>query len=121
MQNNFSVNENINLLFEKLESFLKTKTVVGEPIKISENTTIIPFVNISFGLGSGGGDGVDERGSKGIGGGAGTGGRIAPTAVLVVTGDKYELLPIHKSGGLDKLVEMVPEVLDKLKGEKCCE
>ena len=64
MSDNFSTNENINSLFEKLESFLQSKTVVGEPLNVGE-TTIIPFIDISFGLGTGGGSGTDE---KGIGG-----------------------------------------------------
>jgi len=120
MLNNFSVNENVNTLFEKLENFLKTKTVVGEPLKVGE-TTIIPFISVSFGLGSGGGDGADERGSKGVGGGAGVGAKVTPTAILVIQGDKVELLPIKKSGGLDKLLDMVPEIVDKVKDSKCCE
>ena len=113
MANNFNFSENMSMVFEKLENFLKTKTVVGEPIKIGD-TTIVPFVNITFGLGMGGGVGTDDKGMGGDGGGGGTGAKIAPTAVLVIQGDKVELLPIKKSGGLDKLLDMVPGIMDKI-------
>jgi uncharacterized spore protein YtfJ len=107
----------MNTIFDKLESFLKTKTVVGEPIKIGD-TTLVPFINLSFGLGLGGGFGTDQKGNNGDGGGGGTGARISPTAVLVIQGDKVELLPIKKCGGLDKLLDLVPGVVDKINEKK---
>jgi uncharacterized spore protein YtfJ len=112
-------NSDISVLFEKLENFVKTKTVVGEAIKVGE-TTLIPFVSVSFGLGSGGGDGSDNKGSKGVGGGAGIGARIVPTAVLVIQGDKTEMISISKPGNFGKLLEMVPELISKVKLESSC-
>jgi len=108
----------IAVLFERLENFVKTKTVVGEAIQIGD-TTLIPFVTVSFGLGSGGGDGTDSKGSKGVGGGAGIGARVTPTAVLVIQGDKIEMLSISKPGSLGKLLEMVPEIINKIKPDSC--
>ncbi|WP_425806802.1 GerW family sporulation protein [Desulfitobacterium sp. Sab5] len=120
MSDNFSTSENINSLFEKLESFLQSKTVVGQPLNVGE-TTIIPFIDISFGLGTGGGGGTDEKGIGGTGGGAGTGAKISASAILVIKGDQVELLPIKKAGGLEKLIDMVPELVEKVKDHKCCE
>ena len=130
MSDNFNISENINNIFEKLESFLKTKTVVGEPMKIGD-VTIVPFIDISFGLGTGGGSGIEEKGNQGSGGGAGSGGKISPTAILVIKGDQVELLPIKKAGRLDKLIEMVPYIIEKANkhhhhdddddDHKCCE
>lgn len=73
---------------------------------------------MSFGLGIGGGTGNDEKGMVGEGVGGGTGARISPTAVLVINGDKVELLPIRKSGGLDKLLDMVPGIVEKIQEKK---
>ena len=117
MANNYNFSENINSIYEKLEKFLKTETVVGEPIQIGD-TTLVPFINVSFGLGTGGGIGNDNRGNNGDGSGGGVGARISPTAVLVIKGDKVEMLPVKKLGGLDKLLEMVPGILDKVKEKK---
>lgn len=122
MSDSFSIGENINNLFEKLESFIKTKTVVGEPMQIGE-VTIVPFIDISFGVGTGGGSGTEEKGNQGTGGGAGSGGKVSPTAVLVIKGDQVELMPIKKSGSLEKLIEMVPGIIEKAKDHdhKCCQ
>jgi uncharacterized spore protein YtfJ len=120
MADNFNISENLNTIFEKLEKFLQTKTVVGEPLIIGA-TTIVPFVEISFGLGTGGGGGTDEKNNQGTGGGAGSGARISPTAILVIQGDKAEIMPIRKGSSLDRLVEMVPEIMEKVKAEKTSE
>lgn len=117
MANSFNFSESMSAIFDKLENFLKTKTVVGEPIKIGD-VTLVPFINMSFGLGLGVGNGTDEKGMGGEGGGGGTGARISPTAVLVISGDKVELLPIKKSGGLDKLLDMVPGIVEKVQDKK---
>ena len=109
----FDCSDSINLIFEKLENFFKTKTVVGEPIQIGE-TTLVPFISGVFGMGSGGGSENEDKGSSAGGGGAGSGAKISPTAVLVIQGNKVELLPIKKSGGLDKLIDMVPGIIDKI-------
>lgn len=114
---------NIEVLFERLESFMKSKTVVGETIVVGD-TTLVPFMSVSFGLGSGGGDGGDDKGNKGVGGGAGVGAKAVPVAVLVIKGDKVDLLPITKQANLGKLLEMVPGLIEKIKpaatGE-CCD
>lgn len=112
MPENFNIGENINQIFEKLESFLKTETVVGEPIQIGE-ITLVPFIDISFGMA--GGAGTEQKGSQGTGGGAGSGGRISPTAVLVIKGGQVELMPIKNYGYLEKLIDMVPDIVEKVK------
>lgn len=112
----FDLNESVGVLFEKLEKFLTSKTVIGEPIKIGE-ATLIPFITTSFGLGAGGGDGQDSKGAGGIGAGSGIGARISPTAVLVLKGDQIEMIPLKKNASFDKLIEMVPDLVSKI---NCC-
>ncbi len=114
MSDNFNVNESISNIFARLEEFIKTKTVVGEPIQIGE-VTIVPFVDISFAVGTGGGSGTEEKGNQGTGGGAGSGGKVSPTAVLIIKGDKVELLPINKSANLERLIQIVPDIVEKIK------
>lgn len=117
MSLNVDVNGNIDLLFEKLEKFIKSETVIGQPITVGE-ATLIPIVNVSFGLGSGGGDGKDQTGNGGVGGGAGIGARVFPAAILVVKGDKIDVVPIKKFGGMDKLLDMVPGLMEKINMKK---
>lgn len=110
--------ENLAVLFEKFEQFLTSKTVVGEPIKMGE-ITLIPIISMTFGLGVGGGDGADNSGNKGYGSGSGVGAKVSPIAVLVVKGDTIETIQLKKTGGFERLVEMVPDLVEKVKD--CCD
>ncbi|SES63966.1 Uncharacterized spore protein YtfJ [Natronincola peptidivorans] len=104
--------ENADVLFEKLEKFFTSKTVIGETIIVGD-VTLIPVVDIAFGLGTGVGDGTDDKGGKGYGTGGGIGAKATPTAVIAIIDGKVEILPINQKGGLEKLMDMVPDIVQK--------
>ena len=104
-------------VYESLEKFLQTKTVVGEPIAIG-SITLIPIISVSFGLGGGGGEGGTSGSDTGSGTGAGAGGRVSPKAILVIKNDEVSLLPISDKGSLEKILEMVPDLVEKLNVQK---
>lgn len=106
--------ENIEMIFSNLENIIKAKIVIGEPVIINEDVTLVPVVNVSFGIGAGGGEvGNKDIADKGVLG-AGTGANLTPSAVIVVKKDQVSLLPIVKKGNLDQVVELLPELLKKL-------
>jgi len=108
------VEELMQEVVEQLEKLVTTKTIVGEPITVA-GKTVVPISKVSFGFGSAGGEG--KRGEEGgFGGGGGGGAKIEPVAFLVVSEDEVKLLPVAGKGiDLGKIVEAVPEVVDKLK------
>ncbi|MDD3270173.1 MAG: spore germination protein GerW family protein [Syntrophomonadaceae bacterium] len=107
------INQNISTLFEQLDKFFKTETVFGEAMQIG-NVTLIPVINVSFGAGTGIGNGKDANGCDGSGGGGGAGGKISPTAVIVIKNEEVSILPLTNRGYIDKIVEMVPELINKI-------
>lgn len=120
----FNFKENMDAMFDKFESFVKEKTVIGEPIKM-EGLTMIPAMTISFGMCNGGGNGTDASGAGGTGTGGGLGAKIFPTAMIVIKDGDVQILPISKGHAFEKLMEVVPELMDKVevamnksKGEK---
>lgn len=115
-----SGNEVFNTLFEKLEKFIRTETVVGEPFQVG-SITMVPIINVSFGLGGGEGTGKDNKGNDGSGGGGGVGCKITPNAILVVKNDELNVYPLTGRGSLEKIVEMVPEIMSKVEGYKAGE
>nr|QNO46755.1 hypothetical protein DEIDBPHB_00004 [Methanosarcinales archaeon ANME-2c ERB4] len=108
------VEELMQEVVEQLEKLVTTKTIVGEPITVA-GRTVIPISKVSFGFGSAGGEG--KRGEEGgFGGGGGGGAKIEPVAFLVVSEDEVKLFPATGKGiDIGKIVEAVPEVVDKLK------
>ncbi len=102
-----------NTLFESLEKFIRTETVVGEPFQVG-NITMVPIISVSFGVGGGEGSGKDNKGNDGSGGGGGVGCKISPNAILVIQNDALSVVPLTNRGSLEKIVEMVPEILTKV-------
>lgn len=109
------VGPDLEALVERLERLISTKTVVGEPIHVGD-VTLIPILDVSFGFGGGGGE-SREKEEGGTGAGAGAGARISSKAVLVIRGSDVTLLPIHKGGTLEKLVEALPDVISRFKSQ----
>lgn len=116
------IDSSMELIFDKLEKFLKTETVVGEPIQIGD-ITLIPIISVSFGCGGGSGQGKDSKGSDGVGGGIGIGAKVSPDAILVIKNGEATILPIKQKHNIEKLINMVPELVKKFdinKVRNCC-
>ena len=108
--NNF--NSTVESLFKGMDSFITTKTVVGEAITVGD-TIILPLVDASFGLGAG----AFSQEKKNNGGG-GMGGKISPSAVLVIRDGSTKLVNIKNQDGLTKILDMVPDVINKFTSGK---
>jgi len=107
------VNESMNIIFEKLEKFFRTETVVGDPIQVGE-ITLIPIIDISFGAGGGGGAGKDEKGNDGTVAGGRAGAKSSPNSMLVIKGSEVSVFTLKDKNSLERIVEMVPEIIDKV-------
>ncbi len=103
-------NTSVQSLFEGMNSVLSTKTVVGEPIQVND-TTIIPLIDVSFGMAAGA---VSSDTRKKASSAGGMGCNMDPCAVLVIRGDIVKVVPVesHQSAFV-KLIDMVPEILDR--------
>lgn len=111
-----TVTETLETIMAKLEKVLSSKTVIGEPLQMGE-ITLIPVVDVMFGFGGGGGEGGTKE-NTGAGGGGGGGARVAAKAVIVIRGGEVSVLPLSKGGALEKMVEMVPGLVEKLAAKK---
>ena len=103
--NNFQ--STVESLFKGMDSFITTKTVVGDAITVGD-TIILPLVDVTFGVGAGA-----FAGEKKNNGGGGMGGKISPSAVLVISGGVTKLVNIKNQDGLTKILDMVPDFLNK--------
>lgn len=117
-------NTSVQSLFNGLESILSTKTVVGEPVTVGD-TTIIPLVDVHFGIGAG--SAISDSKKKNTAGG-GMGAEMEPCAVLVIRGDIVRVIPVESSqSAFTKLIDMVPDIMnrfakdDPMKDEKVVE
>lgn len=122
MEEKHQIGEIMGVTMEKIKEMIDVNTIVGEPIRTPDGITIIPVSKVSMGFASGGSDFVSKHqngaGKNPFGGGGGAGVNIAPVAFLVVNKDHVRLLPVAAppAGVADKVVDMVPEIVDKVTG-----
>ncbi|MCL2049000.1 MAG: sporulation protein [Defluviitaleaceae bacterium] len=105
-----NVHESLKMLFSKMEEFVSTKTVVGEPAHFG-NIVIVPLVDVTFGMGTGMGGGEGDKG--GIGGGGAIGAKMTPSALVVIVDGTVQLVNVKHQESVSKLIDMVPGILSK--------
>ncbi len=102
-----SFHTTVESLFKGIDSFITTKTVVGDAIHIGD-TIILPLVDVSFGVAAGAFS--QEKKNNGAGG---MGGKIMPSAVLVIQNGTTKLVNIKNQDGITKILDMVPDFVNK--------
>ena len=107
-----SFNNTVESLFKGMDSFITKKTVVGDAIHIGD-TIILPLVDVSFGVAAGAFS--QEKKNNGAGG---MGGKINPSAVLVIQNGVTKLVNIKNQDGMTKILDMVPDFINKFTSGK---
>ena len=101
---------------KNLQTLIDSNSVVGDPITTPDGTTILPVSRVSFGFGTGGSD-LPATQKELFGGGSGGGVSITPVAFLVIQNGSVKVLQIQSfSSAADRVVGMVPDVIDRVSG-----
>ncbi len=109
----------MNTTLEKIKQMVDVNSIVGDPITAPDGTIIIPISKISYGFASGGSDFPSKVQSEKefFGGGTGAGISINPIAFLTISNGNVKLLQIDPyNSSADRIVGMVPDVVDKISG-----
>ena len=111
-KNNNSFETTVSSLFKGMDQFISSKTVVGEAITVGD-TILLPLVDVSFGVGAGASSGENRNNGAG-----GLGGKISPSAVLVIQGGTIRLVNVKNQDAVTKILDMVPDIVDKFTAKK---
>ncbi len=109
----------VEALLKGMNTVLSTKTVVGEATKIGD-TIILPLVDVTFGVGAGAGNKTGKEGNHGSSGtgAGGIGGKMTPSAVLVIQNGVVKLVNVKNQDTVTKVLDMVPDMVDKFLEKK---
>jgi sporulation protein YtfJ len=120
---------------ESIKEMVDVNTIVGDAVQSPDGTVIIPISKVAFGFAAGGGeysyvvsdegennnhsrDDEEESGGKTgkypFAGGSGAGVSISPVAFMVVGNGQIKLLPVNINSSVDKILDLVPELMCKL-------
>lgn len=113
----------MNTAMQSIKDMVDVNTIVGDAVQSPDGTVIIPISRVSFGFAAGGGEytsregerkGEGEPETKPFAGGSGAGVTINPVAFMVVGNNQIRLLPVDSNAALERILEIVPELLEKI-------
>ncbi len=102
-------------LIKNMEHLVGSKTVIGEPVKVGD-ATIIPLVDVSFGVAAGAG--YKANGSKKDSGLGGMNAKLSPSAVLMIQDGHARMISVKETSNVSKIADLIPELIDKFKARK---
>ena len=111
-----SVSEMLGVSIDKIKEMADVNSVIGEPIRLENGTTIIPISKVSYGFASGGSDLPSKYEKNLFGGGAGAGISIKPEGFLVVAPDGSAEMVSADTGAdpVSSAITAVPHVVNKI-------
>jgi len=112
---------------DSIRDMIDVNTIIGEPMQIKENVSIIPISKVCFGFAAGGsefkGESIEDYKKKEneenityrnpFGGGSGAGVSIKPVAFLIIQGENVKLLPVEHNCTIDRILDYMPELCEK--------
>lgn len=116
----------IKTTMENLKNIIRVDTVVGDPIRLENNTLVLPVSRVSLGFVTGGGEYEvgksavlrsghaldDEFNRLPFAGTTAAGVSIVPVSFLAVKNEQVTMLPAQYSGcALEKIVDSIPQIL----------
>ena len=117
MQEKKPIQDLMGITMEKMREMVDVQTIIGDPIVVSDKVTIVPVSKVSYGFASGGSDFPSKNNKELFGGAGGAGITINPVAFLVLKDGEVTLKHITSNdNAAERLVNMVPDVIDKISG-----
>ncbi len=113
----------IDISLDKIRSLIDVNCVIGNPISLPDETSIIPISKVTVGFVSGGGEYNDLNAKRNsadfpMAGGTGGGFGVTPMGFFVVGKDKFKLIRADKSSAYMSLIKNATDVLAKLVDKK---
>lgn len=105
---------------ESIREMVDVNTVIGDPVKTQDGSTIIPISRVSFGFVAGGGEyaggaAQPQADSLPFAGGSGAGVSVNPMGFLVCSQSGVRLLSANCTTPIERIVEMIPQALDGIR------
>ena len=121
MEKKNPLNEVLQESMAKVREMVDTNTIVRQPIQTPDGVTLIPISRVSFGFGGGGatfGNKKEATSDASVGAGLGAGVKVEPVAFLIIKEGTVRVMPVAVPAvtTVDRIVEMVPDVVDKVSG-----
>ena len=103
---NHPIDGMLGTTMEKIKEMVDVDSVIGKPITTPDGTTVIPISDFPA---------KSQPAKDFFGGGAGAGITITPIAFLSICNGDVKLIQVEPfEGSADRIIQMVPDVVDKI-------
>lgn len=115
------IGELMQTAMASIKDMVDVNTVIGQPVQAGTDATVIPISKVSFGYVTAGGDLTGQEPARNaaddfpFAGGSGAGVSVQPVGFLVVNGDTVRMLPATCQSVADRMVELIPTVMEDVK------
>ena len=127
-ENEHPIERLMTTAMDSIKDMINANTIIGNPIQTQNDIVIIPISKVSFGFAAGGsefkGETINEYKKQDkdesiqyklpFGGGSGAGVSINPVAFIIVENDKVRLLTVMHSSCIDRIIDYIPELTEKI-------
>lgn len=101
-------NSTVESLFKGMDNFITSKTVVGDAVKLDDDTLVLPLVEVTFGVGAGAFASENKNNA-----GGGMGGKITPSSVLIIQNGTSKLVNVKAQDSVSKIIDLIPDLIGK--------
>lgn len=113
----------IKISLDRVKTLMETNTIVGEPLRVDEMTSIIPISKVSVGFVVGGGEYSDKSNRRvanhfPMAGGSGCGMSVSPVGFIVIRENGAEFINVENKTMYQTLLNLANKLIDKINTNK---
>ena len=121
--NNSKIEDLIKISLDRVKTLMETNTIVGEPLKINGETSVIPISKASVGFIVGGGEYADKSNRRvanhfPMAGGSGCGMSVTPVGFVVISKNSVQFVDIENKTMYQTILNLANKLIDKIKTQK---
>lgn len=120
---NSNIEDLIKISLDRVKSLMETNTIVGEPIKIDNKTSVIPISKASVGFVVGGGEYADKSNRRvanhfPMAGGSGCGMSVSPVGFIVIMANDVKFVDIENKTMYQTILNLANKIIAKINTKK---
>lgn len=116
---NSGIEDLIKISIDRVKTLMETNTIVGEPIKVNQNISVIPISKVSVGFVVGGGEYADKSNRRvanhfPMAGGSGCGMSVTPVGFIVIMPNDVKFVDIENKTMYQTILNLVNKIIAKI-------
>jgi len=131
MDQNPSINQNVDALFSNLEGFTQNEGLIGKPVVLGDKT-FLPVVSVTLGYGSGNSASKPQQGSSSInqglgsmvgatnmaGGALGLGAKLSTDAIILIDKGNVSMMALNATTNAGQFMDKIPQIISNMSSNK---